>query len=108
MNDIHIAAADILIDLEAALRDLQLWQLDLPPAEALASTAPFAVDTLTFTQWLQFMFLPQMQLLIDERAPLPVNCAIAPMADEYFKPQVVDGSAVVVQLQRIDTLLSHQ
>lgn len=102
----HSATADILIDLEAALRELQLWHDQPPSAEALASTAPFAVDTLTLTQWLQFMFLPQMRVLINTHAPLPKNCAIAPMAEEYFRPQTIDGATVVVQLRRLDTLLS--
>ena len=106
MTDKHIAVADILLDLEAALRELNLWHSESPSAEALASTAPFAVDTLTFTQWLQFMFLPRMHTLVTERGTLPVNCAIAPMAEEYFRPQSLDASAVLVQLQRIDTLLS--
>jgi len=106
MSDKHIALADILIDLEAALRDLNLWHIDAPSAEALASTAPFAVDTLTFTQWLQFIFLPQMQVLVKRRGSLPANCAIAPMAEEYFRPQVIDGGPVVLQLRRVDTLLS--
>ncbi|WP_339616520.1 YqcC family protein [uncultured Gilvimarinus sp.] len=106
MSDKHIAVADILIDLEVALRELNLWHSESPSAEALASTAPFAVDTLTFTQWLQFMFLPQMQELVKHRGPLPANCAIAPMAEEYFRPQVIDGAAVVLQLRRVDTLLS--
>lgn len=106
MSDKHIAVADILIDLEAALRELNLWHDQAPSAEALASTAPFAVDTLTFTQWLQFMFLPQIRLVVSKRAPLPVNSAIAPMAEEYFRPQAIDAGAVVMQLQRIDTLLS--
>ncbi|WP_339899943.1 YqcC family protein [uncultured Gilvimarinus sp.] len=106
MTDKHIAVADILLDLEAALRELNLWHSEPPSAEALASTAPFAVDTLTFTQWLQFMFLPRMHTLVTGRGTLPVNCAIAPMAEEYFRPQSLDASAVLVQLQRIDTLLS--
>ncbi|WP_041522556.1 YqcC family protein [Gilvimarinus agarilyticus] len=105
MTDKHIAVADILLDLEAALRELHLWHSESPTPEALASVAPFAVDTLTFTQWLQFMFLPRMHTLVVERGTLPANSAIAPMAEEYFRPQSIDATAVIVQLQRIDTLL---
>ena len=52
------AIAAQLIDLEAALRQLDLWS-DAPPSqEALRSEQPFAMDALEFEEWLQFIFLP--------------------------------------------------
>ena len=54
--------AEVLIDIEAELRRLGLWDAAPPPAEALASTEPFAIDTLTPPQWLQFIFLPTLYL----------------------------------------------
>ena len=42
--------AEVLIDIEAQLRQLALWEAVPPPASALASTEPFAVDTLTLPQ----------------------------------------------------------
>ena len=44
--------AEVLIDIEAQLRQLNLWQRVAPPEEALASTEPFCVDTLSLPQWL--------------------------------------------------------
>ncbi len=106
MTDNHIAVANVLIDIEAAMRELQLWQKQAPPPEALASTQPFAIDTLSFTQWLQFLFLPRLQQMVHQQAELPVNCQIAPMAEEYFRHQSVSGEALIIQLRRIDTLLN--
>ena len=45
--------AEVLIDIEAQLRQLGLWDKIPPSTEALASTQPFCVDTLTLPQWLQ-------------------------------------------------------
>jgi uncharacterized protein YqcC (DUF446 family) len=42
----------LINDLESELRRQELWQDSKPCAAALSSTVPFAVDTLTFTQWL--------------------------------------------------------
>jgi len=107
MTDKHIATADILMDIEMALRELTLWQAETPPASALESQQPFAVDTLTFPQWLQFMFLPRMYGLIEIRGALPSQCEIAPMAEEYFRPQPhLNGEPLIAQLHRIDRLLS--
>lgn len=71
MSDPHIRLAEILMDVEKELRELRLWESELPPPDALASTQPFAIDWLNFAQWLQFIFIPKLYLLIEERAPLP-------------------------------------
>ena len=44
----------LLIDIEAQLRQMGLWQAVPPSPEALASSQPFCIDTLDFSQWLQF------------------------------------------------------
>ncbi len=106
MTDKHVAVANVLIDIEVSLRELQLWEAQPPPPEALASTQPFALDTLSFSQWLQFLFLPRMQQMVQQQAELPANCQIAPMAEEYFRHQAVSGEALIIQLRRIDTLLN--
>ena len=101
----HIVVADILMDIEKELRELALWEVAIPSAEALASQQPFAVDTLTFSQWLQFIFIPRMYAIVETDGPLPGNCQIAPMAEEFFRPQVLASGALMVQLQRMDRLL---
>lgn len=103
----HQAVAGIVVDIEAALRELRLWHDRPPSAEALNSTAPFAVDTLSFTQWLQFIFLPQMQRLVKSGGTLPTNCAITPMAQEYFRQQAIVATPLIKPLQQLDRLLAE-
>lgn len=103
----HTAAAEVLFELERELRSLELWENQPPPAEALTSTQPFAVDTLRFPQWLQFIFMPRLYSLIEHRAALPTNCNTAPMAEEYFRPLTLNGDRLVERLRRIDELLSQ-
>jgi len=103
----HTDIAEVLIDIEAELRQLRLWD-DVPPdPRALASTQPFAIDTLTLPQWLQFIFLPTMYRLIDEGASLPRQCGITPMAEEYFRGREVAIAGLLDALERIDVLLSE-
>ena len=106
MHKNHIAVAELLIDVETELRVLQLWDDEWPSREALASEQPFAIDTLTFPQWLQFIFLPRMYLLIDAQAPLPENSGIAPMAEQYFSVLDLHSAPLIGHLVRIDRLLS--
>jgi uncharacterized protein YqcC (DUF446 family) len=101
----HSAVGEILIDIEAELRRLRLWQEEPPCAEALASTQPFCFDTLTLPQWLQFVFLPRMHALVEARGALPADCAIKPMAEEYFRDARVPIRDLILALDRVDRLL---
>jgi uncharacterized protein YqcC (DUF446 family) len=47
-----------------------------------------------------------MYRLLEERAPLPERCGIAPMADEYFRDSVLGGAELVAALEELDVLLS--
>ena len=60
-----------LIDLEAALRQLDLWSDRPPAADAMQSEQPFAMDTMDFEQWLQFIFMPTLYQLLETGAALP-------------------------------------
>ena len=96
----RIRVAALLIDLEAHLRNRLLWDAEEPDPAALASTQPFCIDTLSFPQWLQFMFLPRMRALLDADLPLPAQCAIAEMAEMHFGSG--DAVAVIALLREID------
>ena len=103
----HTEVAEVLIDIEAQLRQLGQWSQVHPPAEALASDLPFCVDTLTLPQWLQFVFLPTLYFRLQEDQTLPARCGVAPMAEEYFRGSGFSSSALVAALVRIDELLSE-
>lgn len=104
-SDIYAQVDSLLQQLQQIMSRLALWQDQSPPPQALASTQPFCVDTLTFPQWLQFVFYERMQMLIIERAPLPGQCGIAPMAELYFQAQAVDGQELISLLGDLDSLL---
>lgn len=106
MNNLYVAIAEVLIDIEKELRELQLWDDEMISREALMSEQPFAVDTMTFPQWLQFIFLPRMYFIIEQRMQLPENCGIAPMAEEYFSVLSLPSSPLVSHLRKIDGLLT--
>lgn len=98
--------AELLIDVEAHLRQMGLWQAEPMPAEAFESTQPFSIDTMEFYQWLQFVFLPTMYRLIESSQPLPTECAIAPMAEEYFRGSDMLSRPLEKALARVDQLLT--
>ena len=78
-------ALSLLVSLEHTLKQLDLWGETAPTNEQLSSTQPFAIDTLVFEQWLQFIFIPKMTILINNNVPLPSAMALLPMAQECYK-----------------------
>ncbi|GAB1257539.1 YqcC family protein [Aurantivibrio plasticivorans] len=102
----HQQIARLLNDLEHEMRRINIWSDSRPSDAALASLQPFCVDTLNFMEWTQFIFIERMRQVIEQQHPLPSECGIAPMAEEYFKGQVFDGLAVITAMQAIDQILS--
>jgi len=106
MKNIHFAVAEVLMDIEKELRYLQLWDDAMISEEALASEQPFAVDTMTFPQWLQFIFLPRMYFMLEQQLQLPDNCGIAPMAEQYFSVLNLHSAPLIGCLRKIDGILT--
>ena len=98
----------LLNQLEDELRLQNLWQSELPSEEALASSLPFAIDTLTFVQWMQFIFIVRMRLLLQLKQPLPENIAVAPFAVEYFKNLNCQSAQIIVLITSIDLLINEK
>lgn len=107
MTNLHIAVAEVLMDVESELRQLQLWEFEMISAAALASTEPFAIDTMSFPQWLQFILLPRLYFMIEQQQELPSYCSVAPMAEVYFSALNVHSAPLIAQLQKIDSLLTR-
>lgn len=105
---VNTEVAELLIDIEAELRQLGLWDRVPPPPAALASDQPFSIDTLTLPQWLQFIFLPTLYRLLEEAQPLPGRCGIAPMAQEYFRGMGLASGALEEALLQMDRVLSGE
>ncbi len=99
--------AALMMDVEAHLRQLGLWESEPPPDEAFASTQPFFIDTMSLPQWLQFVFLPTMQRLLEEEADLPTACGIAPMAEEHFRGTALPVAELLLVLERLDETITQ-
>jgi uncharacterized protein YqcC (DUF446 family) len=108
MHDIPDRIADILLEVEAALRTGGKWEAAEPPAEALRSATPFCIDTLSFEQWLQWIFLPRMKHILEQSRPLPRKSRIFPYAQEYLDKNDLTTGALLRQIKRFDDLIAIQ
>ena len=75
----------LLEQLTPLMQRLGLWQEQAPDAKQLQSSEPFALDTLAPEQWLQWIFLPKMLVVIEQQMPLPKGFAITPYFEECWK-----------------------
>ena len=95
----------LLMDVEACMRSGQLWSSERPADQALASDKPFAIDTLKFEEWLQFIFIERLRALIHSEQPLPNKSSIVPMAEESFRHYQNYPRQLVALLAKVDDLL---
>jgi len=98
-------AADRVLQIELAMRRTQLWHEQPPTPAAMASRMPFCADTLMFSQWLQFVFLPRMHMLIEANQPLPESSNIGPMA-EHCLPATAGRQQLLDAIRAFDDLIA--
>lgn len=98
--------AEQLLLIERELRLLGWWEEQAPGAEALASQEPFCVDSLTFEQWLQWIFLPRMKQLLEADAALPSVSGIQAMAEMVYREQPGVARRLLELLGEFDRLLT--
>jgi uncharacterized protein YqcC (DUF446 family) len=98
--------ADHLLLIERELQVQGWWDDDAPSDEALASTVPFAVDTLSFEQWLQWIFLPRMKIIIELGQPLPNASSILVMAETVFTDRPEQSRELRRLLAAFDRLIA--
>ncbi|WOH37822.1 YqcC family protein [Thalassotalea fonticola] len=96
----------LLSKLAAELKALNLWQQQRPTEQELSSLQPFCIDTLTFAQWLQFIFIERMKALVADKMALPAQISLCPMAEESFKHKGELAANLINLIADIDELLS--
>ncbi|RTE65995.1 YqcC family protein [Amphritea opalescens] len=97
----------LLLEIEAEMRAWSVWSATPPPASALQSIQPFAIDTLSFWQWVQWIMVPRLQQMIEQHQPLPPNSNMAPMAQEAVVNSGIKSSKLIDYFNSLDQLLTH-
>ncbi len=100
--DFHQQIRQRLFAVEQAMRVLSIWQAQPPARDAFDSVEPFCIDTMRPEQWLQWILLPRMHALLDQRAPLPRRFVIAP----YFEEALPQATELLTLLQQLDAALN--
>jgi len=92
--------------LQLELQTLGLWNDLAPSEEALLSTEPFCCDLMDFAEWLQWIFIPRLNYLVEVEGTLPRKSGVYPMAEGAFKDLDDTVKGLLGSIKRMDTLLT--
>ncbi|ABC28746.1 uncharacterized protein conserved in bacteria [Hahella chejuensis KCTC 2396] len=105
---IYAELADVLLGLESELRRMGLWREDQPHEDALASVTPFCADTLEFHEWLQFIFIERMKVIVEYRAPMPpMRSGIEPAAEMAYQGRLGQVAGLLASLRQVDEAINN-
>jgi len=107
MTDQHQKLLVILDQITQELQRKALWQDSPPSPEALASTQPFCVDTLTFAEWTQWIMIPRFGVMVHQGHPLPNQSDIFSMAEEALKLVSQDTQQLEALFLELDNCLRN-
>ena len=93
MNTPQQQIQTLLSEMEHEMKRLDLWGTKRPTDHALASEQPFCYDTLAFGDWLQWVFVPRIQLVLTRDLSLPAKSDIAPLAEVWLKERGLEQEA---------------
>ena len=99
-----------LQQLQLAMQKLDLWQVTPPAQDAFLSQEPFAIDTMSPEEWLQWIFIPRMFALLESGADLPSQIAVSPYLEEVFKRsrRKIFLVELLTPLRELEALLQNQ
>ncbi|RAR62140.1 MULTISPECIES: YqcC family protein [Halomonadaceae] len=107
---VHQQLDEAVRRLEATLKASDLWRVEEPSTEAMASQQPFCVDSMSLPQWLRFVFIARLDAMIAAQAALPASCNVAPAADVYLKQEQAragDRLLVVKAIEEVDQVINE-
>lgn len=108
MDTLSHQLADLILDIEAEMRRIALWESERPAEEALSSLTPFCHDTLAFHQWLQWVFLPKLKRVVETEEDFPASSDITPLAEYSFEQLPQETGRLLELLQQFDDLINRQ
>ena len=81
---LHALIAVRITEIEAEMKAIGYWSADPLPEKAYNFRKAFAMDTMAFAEWLQFVFVPRVKAIVDQRGELPAQSQVGTQAVREF------------------------
>lgn len=98
---------ELLAALELALLEAGWWGDASPDDAALASVEPFCVDTLRFSEWLQWVYIPKMRAYMAAHGELPERSGLLAIAEEAWRDSAEDTRGLLLVMRALDGLVNN-
>jgi uncharacterized protein YqcC (DUF446 family) len=98
-------AAHYADEIEAEMKRIGFWQSEPLKPEQMNFTQAFAMDTMAYSQWLQFIFLPRVREAIASNQ-FPSGSSVGTQAVREFDG-LTDASGLVTLLSEFDALFDE-
>jgi uncharacterized protein YqcC (DUF446 family) len=95
----------IIGEIASELSRLGYWSADPLPDEAYQFQQAFAMDTMTFSQWLQFILIPRVHEILEGNGDFPSRSMVGTQAIREFDGDE-SASRLVKLLNEFDSLFS--
>jgi uncharacterized protein YqcC (DUF446 family) len=73
---VHRALQQVIL----AMKDADLWDIARPKDEAFTDMGAFGQRTMSFAQWLRWVFVPNVERLVASQGPWPKGSSVGAMA----------------------------
>jgi uncharacterized protein YqcC (DUF446 family) len=97
---------DLMTEIEKELRCQGVWEQLPPPPRAFESRLPFCCDSMRFTEWLQWVFIPHTRALAEAGGPMPRFSGMRPMGEEALRGCKWRTIDLLVLLDRFDRMVN--
>lgn len=101
----RVRCGGLLKAIEVELKQQSLWAQGRP-SDRMNSTMPFSCDKLTLEEWLQFVFIPRLQFMLDSGAELPSGAGLAPYAEVVYRDVLRERAGLLALLREMDRVLA--
>lgn len=99
----HETVAQAINRVEAELKTIGYWRNEPLPPEMYQFTQAFAMDTMPFSCWLQFIFIPRVRSIIETGGAFPRTSMVAAQAVREFDG-VPETEGLISSLSEFDAL----
>jgi uncharacterized protein YqcC (DUF446 family) len=102
-DDLYAQAGLKISEIESEMKRIGYWSPDPLPEEAYDFHEAFAIDTMAFTQWLQFILIPRVKQIIEQEDTFPTESMVGVQAVREFDGDD-NASHLVTMLSEFDDL----
>jgi uncharacterized protein YqcC (DUF446 family) len=88
------AVAERLAAVVQSMKDAGVWETPRPPDSAFENMGAFGMNTMPFTDWLRWVFVPNVERLIASEGPWPRSSQVSVQATREGDTDLVVQSLV--------------